>query len=249
MENNNINNRDAARVVGGLILVGIGTVHLLRNLGYFMPGWLFTWPVILILVGVYTAVRNNFRGSSWFILTVIGVAFLVANVYNDVNFNRAFWPVVVIAFGLMFILRPKRSGDCKGTSRREKMRDEYIASTDSRESADSSDFIYVNSVFSGVKKNMLSKNFQGGKINCVFGGAEVDFMQADINGTVTLRIELIFGGAKIMVPANWTIVNELDGMFHGVEDKRKNTIVLPDPSKTLLLKGSAVFGGVDIRSY
>jgi hypothetical protein len=74
-------------------------------------------------------------------------------------------------------------------------------------------------------------------------------MQADINGTVELKVELLFGGAKIIVPANWTIVNEIDGTFHEVDDKRKNSAVLPDPAKVLLLKGTAHFGGMEVRSY
>lgn len=253
MRNDSVHNREGARVVAGLILVGVGAAYLMRNLGYAMPKWLFTWPVILILVGIYSGVKHNFRNAGWIILIAIGGIFLAGNFYNELDFDKAFWPVIIIGAGLMFILRPRRERWADRKSFREKFNSEYIspASVDEKDkgNVDSSDLLYVNSVFSGVIKNMMSKNFQGGKISCVFGGAEIDFMQADIHGTVTLRIELIFGGAKVIVPANWTIVNQIDGMFHGVDDKRKNAAVLPDPSKTLILKGSAVFGGVDIRSY
>lgn len=252
MENNTGRNRDGARVVAGLILVGVGVAFLLRNMGFILPGWLFTWPMILILAGFYSGVKHNFKNFTWLILMGIGGVFLAGNLYPDIDLDRAFWPVVIIAMGLLFILRPRRERWTEKKSLRDRFNNEFVKNPDQAvDSAgiDSSDFLYVNSVFSGVNKNMMSKNFQGGKINCIFGGADIDFMQADLQGTVMLKIELVFGGTKIVVPANWTIVNEIDGMFHGVDDKRKNTTVLPDPSKVLILKGSAVFGGVDIRSY
>ena len=253
MKNESTKNRESARIVAGLILVGVGVAYLLRNLGYILPGWLFTWPMILILVGIYSGVKHNFRNATWAILMAVGGIFLAGNFYHNINFDRAFWPIVIIGAGLMFILRPKRDRWVDRKSSREKFNSEYIDSTvvddEDKGALDSSDFLYADSVFSGLVRNMMSKNFQGGRISCVFGGAEIDFMQADIHGTVTLKIDLVFGGAKIVVPANWTIVNQIDGVFHGVDDKRKNATVLPDPSKTLILKGSAVFGGVDIRIY
>ena len=58
-----------------------------------------------------------------------------------------------------------------------------------------------------------------------------------------------FGGAKIIVPSNWVVQNEIDGVFHGVEDKRNYNSSGLNSDKVLVLKGSAVFGGVEIRSY
>ena len=258
MENNsnkitNDRNRESARIVAGLLLVGVGAAFLLRNMGFILPHWLFTWPIILILAGIYSGVKHNFSNFTWLILIGIGGAFLAGNFYPGLNIDRAFWPVAIIALGVMFILRPRRERWNGRRRWRDRFNDEYVASSAagsmSAKAADSSDFLYVNSVFSGVNKSMMSKNFQGGSIRCVFGGAEIDFMQADINGTAELKVELLFGGAKIIVPANWTIVNEIDGMFHEVDDKRKNSAVLPDPKKILLLKGNANFGGMDVRSY
>ena len=117
-------------------------------------------------------------------------------------------------------------------------------------SPDGSEVLKVDSVFSGVQRKVMSKNFQGGKVNCVFGGADVDLSQADINGKVEIKFDVVFGGAKIIVPPHWNIYNQIDGAFHGVDDKRKfNASVGMDPQKTLVLRGSLVFGGVEIKSY
>jgi len=246
-------NNESARIVAGLMLVGVGAAFLLRNMGFILPHWLFTWPVILILAGIYSGVKHNFSNFTWLILMGIGGAFLAGDFYPGFNIDRAFWPVLIIAMGVMFILRPRNERWSSRRRWRERMHHESGTTAFNiggpSSSTDSSDFLFVDSVFSGVNKNMMSKNFQGGSMRCVFGGAEINFMQADINGTVELKVELLFGGAKIIVPANWTIVNEIDGMFHEVDDKRKNSTVLPDPKKVLLLKGRANFGGMDVRSY
>ena len=66
MENNFSDKRkDEGRIIGGLILVGVGAALLLRNTGFPLPYWLFSWPMILILIGIYSGVKHNFRNSRW----------------------------------------------------------------------------------------------------------------------------------------------------------------------------------------
>lgn len=111
------------------------------------------------------------------------------------------------------------------------------------------DYLDTVSVFGGVKKTILSKNFRGGEIVNIFGGAELDFTQADIQGRVVIDITQIFGGTKIIVPSNWQVVSDLAAVFASVDDKRIKTTASPDSNKLLVLKGVSIFAGVDIRSY
>ena len=246
-------NRESSRIVAGLILVGVGVAFLLRNMGFLFPHWLFTWPMILILAGFYSGVKHNFRNYSWLIVMGIGGVFMAEEIFPNLNLDETFWPIAIIALGVIYILRPRKQHWIDGGRWRKKFNERYSnysgTGFTSVNTADSSDSLYVNSVFSGVNKNIMSKQFQGGSLRCVFGGADIDFMQADINGKAEIKIELVFGGAKIIVPANWTVVNEIDGMFHEVDDKRRYSSVLPDPNKVLLLRGSAIFGGIDVVSY
>jgi len=110
------------------------------------------------------------------------------------------------------------------------------------------DYLDAVSIFGGVKKTIPSKNFKGGEIVNVFGGAELDFTQADIQGRVVIDITQIFGGTKIIVPSNWQVVSDLAAVFASVDDKRINRGVL-DNDKILVLKGVSIFAGVDVRSY
>ena len=255
MENNsNFKNREGGRVVAGLILVVIGAAFLLRNTGFILPHWLFSWPVILILVGIYSGFKHNFRNNTWIILIVIGSFFLTDKFIPELKLAQTFWPVVIIGAGVLMILRPKRNSWCLNKEKWDitKWKDDSAATYQNSSGAapDSSDYLNVNAVFSGVNRNMLSKNFQGGNIKAVFGGVEIDLSKADINGEVQIRMDVAFGGIKLVLPPHWTVKNEIEGLFHGVEDKRNfNTVANINPEKILCLKGSVVFGGVDIRSY
>ena len=78
------------------------------------------------------------------------------------------------------------------------------------------DYLKINSVFSGVNRKVLSKDFKVAKISSVFGGTEIDFTQADLTGAAVIKIDIVFGGVKLFMPAYWAVVNEIDGVFHGV---------------------------------
>jgi predicted membrane protein len=94
----------------------------------------------------------------------------------------------------------------------------------------------------------MSKNFRGGEATSFMGGTELDFTQADIQGTVVLELTQVMGGAKLIVPSHWTIKNEVNAVLGGVDDKR-HVNANADPNKVLVLKGTAFLGGLEIRNY
>ena len=251
----NFRDRESGRVVGGLILVAVGAALLLRNTGYLMPGWLFSWPVILILAGIYTGFKHNFRNNSWLIIMAVGCFFLVSKFIPSLSLEPLFWPIVIIGLGVVFILRPGRKNwlNFKNDIEYDKwknVRTDSLQDQPEDATLDSNGYLVVRSVFSGVNRNVVSKNFQGGHISSVFGGAGIDLSQADINGQVIIKFDVVFGGAKLVVPPHWAVQNEIDGVFHGVDDKRKwHTDAGSNPAKILILRGSAVFGGIEITSY
>jgi predicted membrane protein len=208
------------------------------------------------LVGIYSGVKHKFNNNAWIILIAIGSFFLFDSVM-DLSLQPYFWPIAIIAIGVLFIVRPERNRRHRfGNFDRKNFTGNYSGRTwQQPESTDSftnddSDYLSINSVFSGVKRNVVSKDFKGGKTTCIFGGADIDFSQADIQSKAEIILEVVFGGIKLIVPPHWTVINEIDGVFHGVNDKRQfNTTMAVNPDKTLILKGSVVFGGVDIKSF
>jgi hypothetical protein len=253
----NIDNMQNGRVAGGLILVAVGLVFLLRNMGMddLFPNWLFSWQMLLIVIGIYSGFKHNFRNNAWLILISVGGFFLISEFIPELGLKPLFWPIVIICTGIIFIIRPGKKEwlNFKNDINIKKMPDlpgMPLHATATDVPSDRNDYLFIRSVFSGVVKNMVSKNFRGGNISCVFGGAEVDCSQADINGSVVIKLDVVFGGAKIVVPAHWAVQNEIDGLFHGIDDKRRfNPDASINPGKVLVLKGSVVFGGVEIRSY
>src|SRR6478735_9384712 len=117
-------------------------------------------------------------------------------------------------------------------------------------SATEDDYINSTSVFGGTKKLVLSKNFKGGEVETIMGGAEINLTQADIQGRAILNVTQIMGGTKIVVPSNWDVKSsDMAAILGGIDDKR---IIQPggvSPNKVLVIKGTSILGGIDIRSY
>jgi hypothetical protein len=62
-------------------------------------------------------------------------------------------------------------------------------------------------------------------------------------------MEVVFGGVSILVPPHWSVQNDIDGVFHSVEDNRYSNANTVDTNKVLILQGRCVFGGIEIKSH
>ena len=262
------NNPRNGKALAGVILLAVGAILLVRQFDFFfIPHWLFTWPMWLIGWGLFIGARSNFHKSSSFILILLGVVFLVNENFSGAS--EIIWPLAIIAFGLWMILRRHSRFDNAYWEKRYSYKwdwrnnvrqnpDEPVSGSTSsaippigasKNSYMGDDYLDAVSVFGGVKKIILSKDFKGGEIVNIFGGAEIDFTQADITGRVIIDITQIFGGTKIIVPPHWQVVSDLAAVFAGVDDKRIKNTATPNTDKILVLKGVSIFAGVDIRSY
>ncbi|CAN5754870.1 DUF5668 domain-containing protein [soil metagenome] len=113
---------------------------------------------------------------------------------------------------------------------------------------DNPEFLKTVAVMGGVKKNVLSKNVTGGDIVTFLGGTQINMTQADIKGRVEFEVTQIFGGTKLIVPSHWDISTEMVAILGGIEDKRSHNPHI-DKSKLLVIKGTSLFGGIEIQSY
>ncbi|WP_069658152.1 LiaF transmembrane domain-containing protein [Arcticibacter eurypsychrophilus] len=277
MENSNpiYNKRQGSgKKWAGLIFLFIGVVLLVRSLGVLIPDWLTSWPMILIAVGIFTGNRQNYRNPTSVILIVIGVVFLVARIIPGVDLGNFVFPVLVMAIGLYLILGKKKFSKQFLNKDIKVVKDPIVwdkrvpteedgepiileketgeSSSDQKEqhTGGAEDYLDTVSIFGGIKKNIVSKNFLGGEIVTIMGGAEINLTQADINGTIVIDITQVFGGTKLIVPPQWKVSSDLAAIFGGIEDKRPlvQSINLAD-NKVLILRGTSIFGGIDIRSY
>lgn len=231
----------SGRALGGLVVVIVGVLLLIRRMDVDLPGWLFSFPMIPIAIGLYIGARQRFKNFNWLIPVAFGVVFLVLSEV-DMDAREYIWPAIIIAVGLGMILRPRKS------RRSEDYWKNFGAQNNERSGED---FIDSTTVFGGTKKNIISKDFKGGESFCMFGGAELNLMQADINGRVVIELTQIFGGTKLVIPPHWKLqTEEVVSIFGGLDDKRpivQSSSV--DDSKVLILRGTCIFGGIDIKSY
>lgn len=112
--NNDINdiNQPAApsngKALAGIILLLVGGALLLKQFDIFhFAGWIFSFPMLLIVIGVYIGAKNNFNNLGWVIITVIGAAFLLDDIFPHFDLSDFFWPAAMIGFGAYLILRRK----------------------------------------------------------------------------------------------------------------------------------------------
>ncbi|MEO5643167.1 MAG: hypothetical protein ABIQ40_12650 [Bacteroidia bacterium] len=229
------------RITGGLIIITIGALFLARELGFVLPAWLFTWKMLLLAIAFYFAVRYLFRSFIWIVLLLAGIAFMSDDM-TGLHIRQYTWPVLLIVLGVYFIFRPRREPKFHNWRR-------YAKNYDDRPGMDSSeDYIDVVALFSGTKSNVISKNFKGGDVVSIFGGAELDLSQANINGKVLLEVTVVFGGAVIKIPSNWEVQSEAVAIMGGIEDKRPVTDGFShDHTKVLVISGTAAFGGISIE--
>lgn len=235
----------------GLFLLLIGGLALVKSLGVPMPVWLLSWQMLLIAIGLFIGFRKGFRDGGWFVPIIVGGIFLVNEYVMHGDLKRHMWPLILIVVGLVFILRPKRGGGWhSGSEKKNAYTNAETIKPDREETYSQDDVIDSTNIFSGSKRVILSKSFKGGDVVNVFGGSEIDLMQADIDGTAVLEVTAIFGGATLIVPSNWAIkTSDTVTIFGGISDKRKFASLSEPSTKTLVLKGTMIFGGMEIKSY
>ena len=248
------------KVIGGILIVIAGSLLLARELGAELPYWVFTWKTFLIALGIFIGIKHKFRNMSWLVLVLIGGAYLVSDVYPEMTFKHLLWPLLLIVAGLFVIFKPRRRfhrhrnrfRDHRHWKRWHEQHEQHRQQMHNPFADSSSDDVIDGVTFmGGIKKKIISKNFKGGDMTVIFGGVELNFTQADISEKATLDITQIFGGTKLIIPANWEIKSELVSVFGSIEDKRMvdSLPLANENSKTLILRGTTLFGGIEIKSF
>jgi len=221
------------RIFLGILIIIIGLLFLLANLGKLDIGDIFStyWPLILIFVGLWHLVAHDFRDTGFgIILIVIGAFFMLVN-WNIFGGSvwRYFWPFLIIGAGLWIIFkRGFKHHEGKVPSVKAKDLDAFT-------------------IFSGMKRRFDSEEFRGGKATVLFGGIELDFTQAKLaEDKATLELTAVFGGIDIWVPNDWKVVVDSSSLFGGVEDKHR-TVPSSEAKATLFVRATALFGGIEIK--
>lgn len=239
--------KSRGKLVAGVLVLLFGFLWLLHELGIEIPRWLISWEIILIGIGIVILIRHKFQKMLGYIFVAVGVLFKVHELYPHLFNWKIIIPIVIIMAGVSMIYRAKFGNRRKDKWKKMSGRSDFFGLGDSEISPD--DFIDGVTIFGSIKKQVVTKNFKGADLFTLFGGTEINLTQADFEERAMIDLTTIFGGAEIIVPSDWTVQSEMVSIFGGLEDSRfqKNADELSN--KTLVLKGTCVFGGVEIKSY
>ena len=237
----------------GFFLVIIGIVLLGFNFGYIdspLKRVIFSWPMILIVTGTAKFYKKQFVTS--IILFMIGIFFLMPRIIHaypeafpglDGSFTHTFWPLLLIAAGIIMVVNKLTGNKWNRTEWDSKHHHKDYANYEGPIGSFSK-----NSVFGGGEHIVLEPEFKGGELNAVFGGMTLNLRHTNLpEGVTRLEVNAVFGGVTIIVPEDWMVETHLDSVFGGFEDKR--LVKIPqDNGRKLIITGACVFGGGEIRN-
>jgi len=215
-----------ARLVWGCAILAAGIIGWLDHTGQLNASDYFRWwPLILIALGLAHLPQRQW--VSTIVLCVIGILFLPELPFLPhihLSMILGVWPLLISAGGVTLIrqsLGPQAQGARRDNS------------------------FHSVAVMGGVGRSMASSDFVGGDAVAVMGGCEINLGNAKIASEAVIDVLAFWGGIDIKVPRGWRIENHVVAILGGVTDKTDGNA--PAGAPTLILRGSAIMGGVEIK--
>lgn len=218
------------RLLVGAVLIALGIVFLLDRLGVAQAGTLIgaLWPLVIIAAGALqmAVTRRAHIGAA--IVVLVGLILLASSLrLLPANAWALFWPVVLIAIGVLFLAGVITRGG--------------MGQTDQRDQAQ------AFSVFGGQRLINESQQFRGASLTAFCGGVTLDLRQAKLAPEgADVDVMTAFGGAQIIVPVGWPVLFTGVPIFGSFEDKTSHAGAEVGPQ--LRIKGTAMFGGVEAKN-
>lgn len=228
------------RITTGIILIIIGSLFFLDTLDIIainVGRIIFSWQFIILFIGIIILInsRNKFLGI---LLTIVGLIFITPRIFPFIYINGSIiFPLIIIGLGIYIIFKQRRSVNInyRLSSKGEKLDNDVIDDI---------------AIFGGGTKVLTSENFKGGNITAIFGGSEIDLSNCKLaEGNNVIDILTLFGGTELYIPRNWNVIVNVTPIFGGFSNKTyKDPNQQLDTTRTLTIKGLAIFGGGEIKT-
>lgn len=233
--------RHSPTAISGVIAIIIGGLFLLDHAGYVHIGsiWRF-WPLILVFLGLRGLIwpesgcRYGVQGATARGVTIgSGITFIWGVILLGASFGyiawTSMWAWFLICLGLLLVWESYRP------------RPEPLPVT--------TGVLRPESVFSSIQKTITDQNFTSGQASAIFGSVELDFLQATMAGdSAVIELNAVFGSIEVRVPMNWVVAIEAGAVFGACENHTRGPIPNAGPVKTLIVRGGAVFGSIEIKN-
>jgi len=216
----NRRNRRSERVVFGLLVLAAGLIFWLDQMEKIRArDYLVWWPLAAIAMGAAHLFDRRWIGAA--IWLIIGTYFLLPVLgIGHVEFWRVIglWPLLISIGGITLVMQALRRG--------------------------ASDSFHVIAVMAGNSPSVGSQRFKRGEAVAVMGGCEIDLTKARIVDEAVIDVLAFWGGIEIRVPRGWQVVGRVAQILGGYEDKTSSA---PEGAPRLIVRGSAIMGGVEVR--
>ncbi|TMQ67884.1 MAG: hypothetical protein E6K80_14810 [Candidatus Eisenbacteria bacterium] len=224
--------RLTGRMTLGLIVIALGTMWTLDNLGLIESEPILRWwPTLLIAFGVAKlfgigTYRHLAAGA---VFTLLGVWLLAGGLGIRGLDLSLMWPLILVVVGVLLVFRSRRAPQVAGPGE------------------DQSSRVNTFSFWSGCTRKISSQSFRGGEVTAVMGGAKLDLRQArPVPEGAVIDVFIWWGGIELLIPEDMKVVLEGNVLMGGIEDRSKAPPA--DSAKTLILRGVVLMGGIDIRN-
>ena len=225
----------------GVMLTLLGGTLLAHNLGYLHGNpWNFVWPFLLIWFGVGMLIKSATRGRSWGPGDWRGPGGPPTATLGP-NDSPSGGSGGSSSGGAGPGPNASGAGAGPGAAR---------SGWTSGSGGGSMNHLNELAIFSGVRRRVESQEFEGGDVTAIFGGVELDLRGAATSrDRVFVEVTAVFGGVEIQVPENWTVRFEGAAVLGGYDDRTHPPAPASSGKRTeLVLTGSAVLGGVNVRN-
>lgn len=228
----------------GLLVVFVGVIFLFDQMGVVSADHIFRffWPAIFLYFGLEGILTGCGPGRFWGTMLTLAGVLLLLDTFHLVHVTFAIiWPLLIIFWGVSILLGTMGYGP--------KWRSHWKSSWFGRGGGSSDSELDYTLIFSGVKRRITAKDFKGGKIVAVFGGFNLDLRKADLEGEeAEIHTDAIFGGGEIRVPDTWRVSVRGAAILGAFVDETHPPFDAGPGTKRLVVTGSAVFGGVNIKN-
>ncbi|MDR2652425.1 MAG: cell wall-active antibiotics response protein [Prevotellaceae bacterium] len=241
----------------GIILILLGTLFLLFNfglLGYNVRSVILSYQMLLIVCATLLLLYRHF--FSGIVMLIFGLFFLIPKLVTACpdtfgwfgnNFAETYWPALLIAFGILIIVRlflPKSKKENRGYIYHRKRKKCNCGCKDCTCNCN----FDKNAVFGYIEEIILDPVFNGGEINSMFGNIVLDLRKTTIpEGDTELEVNSIFGAATLYIPNNWNVELRVSSFASGFADNRNLSNEI-DYSRKLIITGGFLFAGGEIKS-
>ena len=236
----------------GICLVIMGVVLALDQFGLLQGFHLLRfWPAALILIGLVMLKRGERHSTLRALVFIVVGGWLLLNTLGLVRLDiwEFFVPLLLVFFGARMLMHNQGSRPTDQPPGGQPTSGLNSATTGATSSG-SGEPVHASlfALLSSSKRRWGKSVFRGAETTAFMGGCELDLRDA-LMGPGELAVVDVFvmmGGVNIFVPPHWTVSQEIVPLMGGVHDKTRS--VPSNPAQHLLVRGTVVMGGVEIRN-